>query len=143
MRNSSSDRRSTSICHSDPELLIWYPAEQPVHESTFTKNGKLQTVQVTGLEHWFMSFADARNTIIHQGVVPSLMYINPSNTEYEGPLVFTAEFLLRAIIKVSLVEFGYPDLWRSAVWRAVKHAYEKIEAGERPESSEPADPSAT
>jgi hypothetical protein len=29
-----------------------------------------------------MSFADARNTIIHQGVVPSLAYTNPTNAEY-------------------------------------------------------------
>jgi hypothetical protein len=78
-----------------------------------------------------MSFSDARNTIIHQGVVPSLAYTNLSNPEYEGPFVFTAEFLLRAVMKVSLAQFGYPDLWRSATWRAVKAAYEEFEARER------------
>jgi hypothetical protein len=83
-----------------------------------------------GPEHWFMSFADARNTIIHQGIVPSLTYANAANTEYEGPFVFTGEFVLRAVIKVSLAQFGYPDLWRSAVWRAVEAAYDGLEARE-------------
>ena len=115
----------------DSELLIWSPAERPVHTWTFMKQGKPQTAQVTGLEHWFMSFADARNTIIHQGVVPSLTYTNPSNAEYEGSFVFTAEFLLRAVIKVSLAQIGYPDLWRSATRRAVKAAFEQLEAQER------------
>jgi len=115
----------------DSERLVWSPAERAIHAWTFMKGGKPQTVHVTGLEHWFMSFADARNTIIHQGVVPSLAYTNPSNAEYEGPLVFTAEFLLRAAVKVSLAEFGYPDLWRSASWRAVKAAYQEPEARER------------
>jgi hypothetical protein len=78
-----------------------------------------------------VTFADARNTIIHEGVVPSLTYANPSNAEYEGPFVFTAEFLLRAVIKVSVAQFGYPDLWRSATWRAVKAAFEQLEAQER------------
>lgn len=119
----------------DSDRLVWSPAEQAVHAWTFTKNGKPQTVQVTGLEHWFMSLGDARNTIIHQGVVPSLMYSNPSNTEYEGPFVFTAEFLLRAVVKVSLAQFGYSDLWRSATWRAVKAAYQELEARERANQS--------
>jgi hypothetical protein len=127
----------------DSELLLWSPAERPVYTWTFMKNGKPQTVQVTGLEHWFMSFADARNTIIHQGVVPSLAYTNPSNAEYEGPFVFTAEFLLRAVIKVSLAQFGYPDLWRSATWRAVKAAYDELEARERASASASANPPVT
>jgi hypothetical protein len=125
------------------ELLIWSPAERPVHTWTFMKNGKPHTVQVTGLEHWFMSFADARNTIIHQGIVPSLAYTNPSNAEYEGPFVFTAEFLLRAVIKVSLAQFGYPDLWGSATWRAMKAAYDELEARERGEGSAAANPTVT
>lgn len=78
---------------------------------------------------WFMSFADARNTIIHQGIVPPLVY-SGSNPAYNGDFIFTAEFLFRAVVKVSLATFGYPDLWRSATWRAVKGAYEELEARE-------------
>jgi hypothetical protein len=122
----------------DSELLVWSPAESPVHTWTFMKNGKPQTVQVTGLEHWFMSFADARNTIIHQGVVPSLAYTHPQNGGYEGQFAFTAEFLLRAVVKVSLAPFGYPDLWRSAIWRAVKAAYDELEAREADETAQEA-----
>lgn len=94
------------------------------------KNGTPQTEQVTGLEHWFRTFADVRNTIIHEGVVPSLVYTNTLNTNYEGPFAFTAEFLLRAAIKASLAPLGYPDLWRSAIWKAVKAAFEQLEASE-------------
>ena len=90
-----------------------------------------------------MSFADARNTIIHQGVVPSLVYTNHSNAEYEGPFVFTAEFILRALIMVSLGQFGYPDLWRSATWRAVKAACRESEPRERARESSAPGPSWT
>ncbi len=119
----------------DSERLVWSPAERAIHAWTFMKGGRPHTVQVTGLEHWFMSFADARNTIIHQGVVPPLTYTNPANAEYQGPFVFTAEFLLRAAVKVSLASFGYPDLWRSASWRAVKAAFQELEARERRSSA--------
>jgi hypothetical protein len=43
-------------------------------------------------------------------------------------MVFTAEFLLRAVIKVSLTNLGYNDLWRSQLWRIVKAAYDKLAA---------------
>jgi hypothetical protein len=124
---------------SDAERLVWSPAEQPIHTRTFMKNGKQQTEQITDLEQWFMSFADARNTIIHQGVVPPLVY-NAANANYTGHFVFTAEFLLRAVVKVSLAQFGYPDLWRSPSWRAVKAACAELEA--RGSGESPATPTA-
>ena len=71
-----------------------------------------------------MEFAGARNSIIHNGITPSLTYNEP-NSAYNGHMVFTAEFLLRAVIKVSLADLGYKDLWRSELWRIVKAAYEK------------------
>lgn len=93
------------------------------------KNGKQCTDQITDLELWFMSFADTRNAIIHEGIVPPLVY-SGSNAEYSGHFVFTAEFFLRAVVKVSLAPFGYPDLWRSDIWRAIKAAYDELEARE-------------
>lgn len=123
----------------DAERLAWSPAEEPIHTRTFMKNGKQQTEQITDLEQWFMSFADARNTIIHQGVVPSLVY-NAANANYKGHFVFTAEYLLRTVVKVSLAQFGYPDLWRSPSWRAVKAACAELEARGNGES--PATPTA-
>ena len=61
-----------------------------------------------------MEFGGARNTIIHKGKVPSLTYSgsNPACTTYNGPFVFTAEFLLRGTIKVLLsTKLGYQDAW--------------------------------
>lgn len=88
------------------------------------------TEYLTDLQLWFMAFAQARNDIIHQGASPSLDYAGPT-TAYDGHFVFTAEFLLRGVIKVMLGPFGFPDVWRSAAWRAVKAAYEELEQKER------------
>ncbi len=82
----------------DSARLVWSPEERPVHTHT-AKNGK--TYQITDLEKWFMAFAEARNEIIHEGKSPSLEY-SGSNAAYDGHFVFTAEFLLRAAIKVWL-----------------------------------------
>ena len=119
----------------DSKMLVWSPAETPTHTRTFTKNGKEHTDLITDFELWFMAFADARNAIIHEGIQPPMVF-SGSNPEYDGPFVFTAEFLLRAVVKVSLGNFGYPDLWRSAAWRAVKAAYQECEAREQGGASE-------
>ena len=108
----------------DSARLVWSPVEKPVHART-DKNGK--TKQITDLVHWFMAFADARNEIVHEGKTPPLEYLG-SNTAYAGHFVFTAEFLLRAAIKVSLSSDDYPDLWRSELRRAVQRASEEDEA---------------
>jgi hypothetical protein len=114
---------------SDSEQLIWSPAEKPVHTVQRRVKGVQTPVHITDLQHWFLQFAYARNLIIHDGIVPSLNYASPTPpSTYDGHMVFTAEFLLRAVIKVSLAPLGYPDLWRSAVWRAVKTATEEWEA---------------
>jgi hypothetical protein len=110
----------------DAELLVWSPAEQPIHARTFIKNGKQHTERLTDLELWFMSFADVRNKIIHEGIVPPLVY-HAVNKNYEGRYPFTAEYLLRAVVKVTLAQFGYPELWRSSVWRAIKDACADME----------------
>ena len=93
----------------DSKRLVWSPEERAVHTLT-RKNGK--PYQITDLEQWFMAFSDVRNEIIHEGKSPPLEYSGP-NAVYDGHFVFTAEFLLRAAIKVSLSSHGYPDLWRS------------------------------
>ena len=59
-----------------------------------------------------MAFGDARNEIIHEGKLPPLTY-SGSNSAYHGPFFFTAEFLLRGVIKVLLsTEFGYENAFR-------------------------------
>ena len=115
---------------SDSELLIWSPTETASRTRTWTdRGGKVNVAQLTDLEHWFGAFGDARNSIIHNGIVPPMTYDEP-NSEYNGHLVFTAEFLLRAVIKVTLSTLGYPDLWRSETWRIVKAVYLQMIAEE-------------
>lgn len=112
----------------DSELLIWSPAEASNRPRQWTdRGGNVHVDNLTDLEHWFMEFAGARNSIIHNGITPSLIYNEP-NSAYNGHMVFTAEFLLRAVVKVSLANLGYNDLWRSQLWRIVKAAYEKAAA---------------
>ncbi len=78
-----------------------------------------------------MAFARARNTIIHDGLVPSLTHAQPG-TLYDGHFVWTAEYLFRAAAKASLTALGYPDVWRDGAWRAVKRACEEYEKKQLP-----------
>ena len=67
-----------------------------------------------------MAFGDARNTIVHEGKLPPLTY-DGSNPAYTGPFFFTAEFLIRGVIKVLLsTKLGYDDAWRSELYRTIK-----------------------
>jgi len=127
---------------SDSDLLIWSPTETASRTRTWTdRRGVVHVDQVTDLEHWFMEFASVRNSIIHNGIVPVLNYNEP-HSEYNGHMVFTAEFLLRAVIKVSLGTLGYEDLWRSETWRVVKASYEQLCAQEADQTAGGADPTA-
>ena len=112
---------------SDSKLLVWSPAETASRTRTWTdRRSTTHTDQLRDLEHWFMEFAaGTKNSIIHNGITPPLTYNEP-NSEYNGHFVFTGEFLLRAVIKVSLGSLGYPDLWRSEIWRTVKATYERL-----------------
>ena len=40
---------------------------------------------------------DARNTVIHNGIVPNVVY--SEGTQHDGHFVFVAEFLFRAVVK--------------------------------------------
>jgi hypothetical protein len=94
--------------------LLWSPTETNRLTHTF----KNKTIPITDLQHWFMAFGSARNAIIHDGASPKLTY-RTKRSAYNGHMVFTAERLLRETIKVSLGHFGYPDIWRSQIWRAI------------------------
>jgi hypothetical protein len=118
-----------NVSPQDSEQLIWSPREQPVHPRTFKIKGQQRTELITDLEVWFMTFADARNMIVHDGIAPDLNYTG-ANPAYSGPLVFTAEFLLRAAIKASLEGLGHPDLWRSPLSRAIRTGWAKMNASQ-------------
>ena len=108
----------------DAAILVWSPEEKPAHTRTWVdKNGQSQSTLITDLEHWFIAFGDARNTIIHEGGLPEPTY-SGSNPAYNGPFIFTAEFLLRGVIKVLLSKLGYENAWRSAHSRTINVACE-------------------
>ncbi len=99
----------------DSDFLVWSPEEKAIH----TRVNKGKTYHRTDLEDWFIEFGDARNTIIHDGKIPSLEYCSPNsslNPAYNGPFFFTAEFLLRGVIKVLLS--SYADVWCPEEYRA-------------------------
>jgi len=105
----------------DSAILIWSPKEEPVHTRTWHDNeGRRQSTRITDLEHWFIEFSKARNKIIHEGKPKPPPYQGP-NPAYNGEFFFTAEFLLRALIKVLLSKkSGYEDAWRCESWRAFR-----------------------
>ena len=107
----------------DSDILVW--SQKPAHTRTWVdKNGQSQSTLITDLELWFMAFGNARNTIIHKGGLPEPTY-SGSNRAYNGPFIFTGEFLLRGVIKVLLSELGYNNAWRSERWRTLDAAYER------------------
>ena len=113
----------------DSKVLVWSPEEKPVHTHDWiAKNGYPQSERITDLEHWFIAFGKARNTIIHDGEVPKLTY-SGSNPAYDGHFIFTAEFLLRGVIKVLLSELGYENAWWSYRRRTINAALEGRSAG--------------
>ena len=108
----------------DSEILVWSPEEKP---DTRTWNGK--SAEITDLEAWFVAFGYARNAIIHEGEISWTTYpgANPikpiaERSVYQGPFFFTAERLLRGVIRVLLSKCGYRDAWRSQLWRCIRDA---------------------
>jgi len=113
----------------DSEILVWSPEEESVSRTWIDNWGKRKKEIMTDLETWFMEFGTARNSIIHDGAFPDLIYpgANPMcqpitcTLAYNGHIFFTAEFLLRGVIKVLLSKKpGYEDAWRCESWRAIR-----------------------
>ena len=101
----------------DSEFLVWSPEEKP--DRTWVDKNDRPWPDLTNLEIWFRTYGDVRNEIIHEGRVPELMYSGP-NPAYSGHFFFTAEFLLRGVIKVLLAsKLGYEDIWRPQLWRTI------------------------
>lgn len=83
-------------------------------------------VPTTDLEHWSIEFGKARKAIIHRVELPDPEYCG-SNPTYNGPFVFTAEYLLRGVIKVLISNLGFEDAWWPELRRAIKAACEDDE----------------
>ena len=69
-----------------------------------------------------MAFSKVRNTIIHDGLTPKLIY-RKRGSSYNGNMIMTAERLLRESIKVSMGGLGYPHLGRTPLARAIHRAF--------------------
>lgn len=109
----------------DSKILVWSPEEKAVHTHRWKdKCGHPQSRLITDLQHWFMEFGKARNNIIHEGKTPELMYAG-SNPAYSGSFFFTAEFLLRGVIKVQLSKLGYDYVLRSPLRRTIEDVFER------------------
>ena len=112
----------------DSKRLVWSPEERAVHTLT-GKNGKPYPDPFTDLEQWFMAFADVRNEIIHKGKSPSSWEYSGSNAAYDGHFVFTAEFLLRAAIKVVLLRKSGEHLLKQEVFYGARNqVYDGVQA---------------
>lgn len=67
--------------------------------------------QCTDLEHWFRSFGEVRNSIIHGDGSPRTLEYDEVGSAYVGQYFHIAERLLREAIKVSLTDRGEPLLY--------------------------------
>jgi hypothetical protein len=99
--------------------LLWSPSESQAR--TFVdKRGRSRTY--SDLVHWFCTFGEVRNEIIHEGSAKSLDY-QAAGSAYCGNMVFVGERLLREAIRLSFEDFGYPHLWKQAAVREIAKAY--------------------
>ena len=124
----------------DAARLVWSPAERPVPRKWANRKGNEKEACLTDLETWFREFGLVRNAIVHDGQVPSgdrpdFIYPAPKpvyepvtcRIAYHGPFFWTAEYLLRGVIKALLsVELGYENAWRtedSREWEEIRRDF--------------------
>ena len=131
-----------STTEEDSEALVWSPAEKAVLRKRVSLGGKHKEERLTDLETWFMEFNAVRNAIIHDGELgqAEFRYPRPNSvykpvarrTTYHGHFFWTAEFLLRGVIKVLLsANLGYEDAWRTEDSRACEALYREALASIR------------
>lgn len=100
------------------EHLLWTSSEEKRHVRHW---GDGQSEDCTDLVHWFHSFGEARNEIVHDGLEQNLVY-EVDGSAYNGPFVNTGERLLRETITVCLRDFGFEDIWQPEMVRFFKNA---------------------
>jgi hypothetical protein len=108
---------------SDDEIL-WSPNDQSNMTRTWGDQGHTQTAAVTPLEHWFMSFVDSRNAVIHRGRRTAGQY--SEGTAFDGSYVWTGEWLLRVAIKLRLHQLGHRNHWRSQASREMSRLTKRL-----------------
>lgn len=115
------ERELSGVSKHQAEHLLWSPKEKERFTYTYNRG----SYQITDLQHWFIEFGTARNTIIHNGVVPKLKY-RERRSRFNGPYVMTAERLLREAIMMELRSLGYQDLWISPQIRRIHRAVQAL-----------------
>lgn len=105
--------------------LMWSPSETPTRRFT-DRFGKCW--DCTDLEHWFRTFGEACNGVIHGAVTTQDFSYEEHGSAYNGPMFHTAERLLREATKVELTRLGHDRLFLDATTRAVCRHLEKLES---------------
>ena len=90
--------------------LLWSPKERvDLARSWKNEKGEEQKGQRSEIEDWFMALANARNEIIHEGVVSVAQYAAPAERQlsryarwHEGSIFWVGERVLREAIKAHL-----------------------------------------
>lgn len=93
--------------------LLWDPAHPQ-----FGRPHKGQVHDVPAFEHWFRSFADRRNEIVHEGEASATEY-TVDGSPYVGNYLEVAERLVFEAILVSMHRLVPGHYWRSQIWRAL------------------------
>lgn len=85
--------------------LLWSPSERTDLRRSYLVKGNTRWDTRSELEDFFMTLAEARNTVIHQGVLSDTEYPPPAErplSRYSGHLFWRGERLLREAVKASL-----------------------------------------
>jgi hypothetical protein len=107
-----------SAGETESEDLLW-ASGHGTFERTWGNPPK--SAMLPALDHWFWSFADERNEIVHHGGARSLVY-EQAGSPYSGMLVDVADRVVADAILVSLGRCGFNHLWKSHLWRAIARA---------------------
>lgn len=86
--------------------VLWSPRERTDLKRQFTtKHGETRQNTRSEIEDWFMTLAEARNSVIHEGVLSVHEYAPPPErplSRYRGKLFWVGERLLREAVKATL-----------------------------------------
>ncbi|HEY6722628.1 MAG TPA: hypothetical protein VI197_01315 [Polyangiaceae bacterium] len=85
---------------------LWSPTERvDLPRQYKDRKGRIKPVIRSELEDWFVAFADVRNSIIHEGRIPTDAYQAPPErplSRYAGHFFWIGERVLREAIKATL-----------------------------------------
>lgn len=85
--------------------LMWQP-----NQARYDRVHRHQTYpSLPAIEHWTLAFGDCRNDIAHRGRTESLVYTH-EDSPYNGPILATADRLIREALVVTLALLGHGEL---------------------------------